>query len=91
MPFHVWNLMKDIHSSFVHLDFSSRRMRFVAWFTLLFPPIILFGRLGFLIDNIFYGRYKTQPIEKPLFIIGNYRSGDRGPGRGGPVSRDPAR
>ncbi|MFP4619513.1 MAG: sulfotransferase family protein [Spirochaetaceae bacterium] len=75
MPFYYLRLIKDFFRSLVHMNLGPRRIRFFAWFVVLFPLIILSGWLGFLIDNIFYHRYMRQRVEKPLFIIGNYRSG----------------
>jgi len=75
MPFHFGRLWRDIFSSLRHVPVTGKRLRFLVWFFLLFPVIVLSGWFGFLIDNIFYRRYLKQKIEKPLFIIGNFRSG----------------
>ncbi len=75
MPFFYRRLFKDLFLSFFTVRLSPKRVRFLAWFLILFPAIILAGWLGFLIDNLFFRGYKKQKIEKPLFIIGNYRSG----------------
>jgi hypothetical protein len=45
-------------------------MFYVVW-----PIGSLIHWLCFFLDDIFFPGYKTQPIEKPLFIIGNLRSG----------------
>jgi hypothetical protein len=48
-------------------------------FLLLFYPIwgciALFAWIGFLLDEIFFPAYRNQPVEKPLFIVSNFRSG----------------
>lgn len=48
-------------------------------FLLLFYPIwgaiALLGWIGFLADEIFFPGYRKQAIEKPLFIVSNFRSG----------------
>jgi omega-hydroxy-beta-dihydromenaquinone-9 sulfotransferase len=53
------------------------RNRFI--FLLLFFPIwcciALFAWIGFLLDEIFFSAYRNKPIEKPLFIVSNFRSG----------------
>ncbi len=53
------------------------RNRFI--FLLLFYPIwgciLLAGWIGFLADEIFFPGYRKQPVEKPLFIVSNFRSG----------------
>jgi hypothetical protein len=40
-----------------------------------FPFHHLFTRLGFWLDDIFFPDYRLQPVKKPVFIIGNPRSG----------------
>lgn len=48
-------------------------------FLLLFYPIwgciALLAWIGFSLDEIFFPAYRNQPIEKPLFIVSNFRSG----------------
>jgi len=75
MPFNFQSFWYDVFSSLRHVPVTGKRLRFFVWFFLLFPVIVLNGWFGFLIDNIFYRRYMKQKIEKPLFIIGNFRSG----------------
>ena len=64
---------------------SERRQRFGPLnrdrfiFLLLFYPIwgciLLFAWTGFIADEIFFPGYRKQPVEKPLFIVSNFRSG----------------
>ncbi len=75
MPFYFRAFLRDIYNSVKHTRFTNKRLRFFIWFFLLFPIILIAGWFGFLIDNIFYHRYFKQKIDKPLFIIGNFRSG----------------
>ncbi len=53
------------------------RNRFI--FLLLFYPIwgciLLAAWIGFITDEIFFPGYRKQRIEKPLFIVSNFRSG----------------
>ncbi|HVN92351.1 MAG TPA: sulfotransferase [Terracidiphilus sp.] len=53
------------------------RDRFI--FLVLFYPIwgclLLAAWIGFLLDEIFFSAYWEQQIEKPLFIVSNFRSG----------------
>jgi omega-hydroxy-beta-dihydromenaquinone-9 sulfotransferase len=53
------------------------RDRFI--FLVLFYPIwgciLLFAWIGFIADEIFFPAYRKQPVEKPLFIVSNFRSG----------------
>src|SRR5208282_309976 len=48
-------------------------------FLLLFYPIwgciLLAAWIGFIVDEIFFPAYRKQPVEKPLFIVSNFRSG----------------
>jgi hypothetical protein len=75
MPFHFGQLFRDFFYSLLHLRLGAKRIRFLTWFLILFPPVLFAGWFGFLVDNIFYRSYRRQRVEKPLFIIGNYRSG----------------
>lgn len=55
--------------------FSFKRVLFL---TLFFPPFIvlqIIHYLGFILDDIFYSKYKDQSCNKILFIIGIPRSG----------------
>jgi len=52
-----------------------RRFKFMVWFLFLFPLVLFWGWFGFLLDNLFYRSYLRQKINKPLFLIGNFRSG----------------
>jgi hypothetical protein len=53
------------------------RNRFIV--LLLFYPIwgslTLLGWLGFALDEVFFSAYRKQVVEKPLFIVSNFRSG----------------
>jgi len=53
------------------------RDRFI--FLLLFYPIwgciLLLAWIGFIADEIFFPAYRRQRVEKPLFIVSNFRSG----------------
>jgi hypothetical protein len=54
---------------------TRKRIVFLLLFYLVWPIGSLFIWLGFLLDDIFFPGYKKQSIEKPLFILGNFRSG----------------
>lgn len=54
---------------------TRKRLIFILLFYLVWPIGSLFIWLGFLLDEIFFPGYKNQPVEKPLFILGNFRSG----------------
>ena len=54
---------------------TSKRLTFLILFYLIWPVGSLFIWLGLLLDDIFYPAYKNQPVDKPLFLLGNFRSG----------------
>lgn len=54
---------------------TRKRIIFLALFYLVWPIGSLIHWFCFFLDDIFFPAYKTQPIEKPLFILGNLRSG----------------
>ena len=37
--------------------------------------VIIWNNIGFVLDDIFFPEYKNEPINEPVFIIGNARSG----------------
>lgn len=54
---------------------TRKRAIFLTLFYLVWPIGQLIHRLFFLLDDIFFPAHKTQVIERPLFILGNLRSG----------------
>ena len=49
---------------------------FILLFIFLVYPLWHFSiRLAYGVDNLFYPEHKQQSIEKPIFIVGNFRSG----------------
>ncbi len=54
---------------------TRKRVIFLALFYTVWPLVTLFNWICFGLDDIFFPAYKKQPIEKPLFIVSNYRSG----------------
>jgi hypothetical protein len=54
---------------------NRKRLIFLTLFYLVWPLGSLFHWFCFWLDDIFYPGHKTQVIEKPLFILGNLRSG----------------
>jgi hypothetical protein len=54
---------------------TRKRLIFLTIFYAVWPIGSLLYRVLFFLDDIFFPGHKTQPIEKPLFIIGNLRSG----------------
>jgi len=54
---------------------TRKRIIFLALFYLVWPIGSLIHWFCFFLDDILFPAYKNQPIEKPLFILGNLRSG----------------
>ncbi len=54
---------------------SAQRLAIAIAFLLIFPILELWTRIGFLVDHLFWGRFRRQPVESPVFIVGNFRSG----------------
>lgn len=54
---------------------TKKRLTFLILFYLVWPIGTLFYWFCFWLDDVFFPAYKDTPIEKPLFIIGNFRSG----------------
>jgi len=54
---------------------TRKRFLFLALFYLVWPLGSLVHWFCFWLDDIFFPAHKTQVIEKPLFILGNLRSG----------------
>jgi hypothetical protein len=54
---------------------SRKRLIFLILFYIVWVPGMCIHWFFFWLDDILFPAYKTQPIEKPLFILGNFRSG----------------
>jgi len=54
---------------------TRKRIIFLTLFYLVWPVGSLIHWFCFWLDDILFPAYKTQPLEKPLFIMGNLRSG----------------
>jgi hypothetical protein len=54
---------------------TRKRLIFLILFYLVWPTGMLIHWLFFWLDDILFPAYKNHPIERPLFILGNLRSG----------------
>src|SRR5688500_20243150 len=54
---------------------TPKRITFLLLFYLIWPLGSLMHWFFFFLDDILFPGHKKQPIEKPLFILGNLRSG----------------
>ncbi len=63
------------HTRGTHGELRGKRLNFVLLFYALWPAYTVLTHIFFLLDDLFFPGYKRQPVEKPLFILGNFRSG----------------
>jgi hypothetical protein len=54
---------------------TRKRITFLLIFYTIWPPWSLFTWFCLFLDDLLFPAYKQQPVEKPLFILGNFRSG----------------
>ena len=54
---------------------TRKRLIFLLIFYAAWPAWAVFTWLCFHLDDLLFPAYKQQPLEKPLFILGNFRSG----------------
>lgn len=54
---------------------TKKRFIFLILFYLVWPLGSLIHWFCFALDDILFPAYKNHPVEKPLFILGNFRSG----------------
>ena len=58
-----------------HYRLTPKRLLVLIIWLMLFIPAQLINRLCFLLDEIFFPKYRQQEVREPIFIIGNPRSG----------------
>ena len=79
MTYNFWLFWRTFYRSFFQPNALARltrkRLIFLILFYLIWPVGSLIHWCCFLLDDIFFPGHKTQPIDKPLFILGNLRSG----------------
>lgn len=54
---------------------TPKRIGCLVAFYVIFPLIELATRVGFLLDDVFFRGYRREEVERPVFIVGNPRSG----------------
>jgi hypothetical protein len=62
-------------SANTHGALTRKRVIFLLLFYTFWPAMAIFTWACFLLDDLFFPAYRKQPVEKPLFILGNFRSG----------------
>jgi hypothetical protein len=75
VAFSLGNLLRFTVRWIASINWTPRRALIVAAYLVLVPLLEIIIWAGLLLDRILFGRYRTQNIEEPLFIIGNFRSG----------------
>ncbi len=58
-----------------HGALTRKRIIFLLLFYTFWPAMVAFTWACFLLDDLLFPAYRKQPVEKPLFILGNFRSG----------------
>ncbi len=54
---------------------SLRRLAIVIAYMLVLPLVELWVWAGLAVDHLLFPGYRRQPVENPVFIVGNFRSG----------------
>lgn len=75
MSFSFTNLFRFIRLWPASIKWTPRRTLIALAFFVVFPLLELFVWTGLLLDRVFYGRYRQQEINVPVFVVGNFRSG----------------
>lgn len=75
MYFHTPTFLRAMSLVFSRRPLSVRHMLFAVTFTLLFLILRTFVLAGRILDDFFHPGWRTQEVRKPIFIIGNPRSG----------------
>jgi len=63
------------HSKNTYGKLTRKRITFLVIFYTVWPIWSIFTWSCLLLDDLIFPGYKQQPVEKPLFILGNFRSG----------------
>jgi hypothetical protein len=58
-----------------HYRLTPKRIALMAFFFSCYPLVELFNYFCFWLDDLFYSGHRQQEIRKPIFIVGNPRSG----------------
>ncbi len=70
-----YNLRAFLKTKGQHYRLTPKRFLVMIIWLVLYIPAQLINRVCFLMDEVLYPQYRKQAIEKPIFIIGNPRSG----------------
>jgi hypothetical protein len=80
MYFNWKRFLRDVWISFFpkghpHLRIDGHRARVLVMFVFCMGWMAGSGRLGLLVDHLLFPGFKRQRVRRPVFIIGNFRSG----------------
>jgi len=80
MIYNFWLFWRMAYRSFLRsrntpAHLTRKRLGFLLLFYFVWPIGSILIWLGLLLDEIFFPGYKRQPVDRPLFILGNFRSG----------------
>jgi hypothetical protein len=80
MQYNLKLFLKNWKQSFfqskgTHAHLTRKRLGFLTLFYIVWPVWGLIVWISFFLDNLLFPKFKQQPVDKPLFIIGNFRSG----------------
>lgn len=62
-------------SNGTHYRLTPKRVSRLVAFYILFPLAEILNWTGFLLDDVFFRRYRQAEVKQPVFIVGNPRSG----------------
>jgi omega-hydroxy-beta-dihydromenaquinone-9 sulfotransferase len=68
------NLHKEVAPN-EHFSFTMRRARIFAFYFFFLPSILIWNHIGFFLDDLFFPCWANEFVKKPMFIVGNARSG----------------
>lgn len=71
--FYATSVQAEIQSK--DFTFSVRRIIALTLILFLVPALIVWNHTGFILDDVLYPDWRDTHIDRPLFIVGNARSG----------------
>ena len=58
-----------------HAPLNRKRAGFLVFYYIVWTSLAIAAWIGMLLDEILFRAYRRQPVDKPLFILSNHRSG----------------
>jgi hypothetical protein len=73
----TFSVCREGLSHWTHASFglSIKRVIILGFLFWFIPHLIVWNHIGFWLDDLFFPDWKNTEIEKPLFLVGNARSG----------------